>query len=197
MNYYVVIIPNEVAICLEPSLSDLNTNRYNSLLKDGHNVNPVDVPSHKSYFNQGAILDVTEGYKYAPYVNARTMAIFKKHLKEDAQFLKVGKIKTEDYFLFNVTKSIHCMDMVLSRYTKFSTGKLSEPSSIALVKRSVPEDCLLFRMAEYPKLLIASEQFTEIIKENRITGIGFTVLDFLLSNYIEGDAIPGLPITNQ
>ncbi len=91
-----------------------------------------------------------------------------------------GKLLKEQYYLANLVGKLACVDRELSECEQdsFEEDQLSYYEKMVLDTDKIPEGTNIFRLAETPRLLIASDAFSDLIKiEKECTGPSFCLTE--------------------
>ena len=81
--------------------------------------------------------------------------------------------KFEGYLLLNVIKRLPCMDMKISEYKLDEDGEVDSINKLVIQLPKKEFKLNLFRLAEFPVMLLGSRKLRELCVENEVTGIYF------------------------
>jgi len=113
-----------------------------------------------------------------PIVSERLLGIIWTLVEPDVQILDVTIVRESDkrkvpgYKLMNITQRINCLDHQQSTILKEDDGSI----------RSIPEICVksdrvgehhIFRLDEYPHIILVSDEWAQSLVGKRIRGLAF------------------------
>ncbi len=87
-----------------------------------------------------------------------------------------GKLITEPFFVANLVGTISCIhrEKTVCKQDSFNKDQLNYYKKMVLDPEKIPEGTQIFRLAETPRLILASDSFSDRIKiEEKCTGPSF------------------------
>jgi ADP-ribose pyrophosphatase YjhB (NUDIX family) len=78
------------------------------------------------------------------------------------------------YCVAHPLRQVACMDKGASRFKALDDGKVSIVSSLQVVNERIPDDAMLFRLQELPRLVIMRSDLRDLIEAANLTGLCLT-----------------------
>lgn len=137
---------------------------------------PLDwkLPRHELYHPHWPLLDFAHGYFQAPFVSERVVDVLKGRIGNQAEFRCIGKLKGRRYFVMNVLLLADCLDKTkaIISYSPNDPTRILRVKTFAFAPRKIP-DAFVFKVPEDVGKIFATRAFVEIVREHRLTGVGF------------------------
>lgn len=124
-----------------------------------------------------SLRDFIFGYPQAPFVSERAYGLLKDFLGQHAEFRLIGSVLDVPYYVMNVLALIDCLDFERSDVHRWD----KDPSVVCGIHKWVfRADVLrrfagvpLFKLPQYPYVILANMVFVEFVRKHRLTGVGF------------------------
>lgn len=165
---------------------------YYSMFLKGERVS-LELPHLKVQVKeQGPVLDYTEtSTRTVPIVSLRLKQALEKITRDEVEFIAVEvagmtaeqRVQHGEFFIMNVCKQVECLDPARSMVTYYpddnyggkDAGKISMIYRLVLDPTRIVGDEHIFRLPEYPFVIIVSEKVRDIVLENNYTGMRFVI----------------------
>jgi hypothetical protein len=88
---------------------------------------------------------------------------------------KRGRPTKGEYFVANLLRKVACMDRDKSEFTQDPVSKsgVLGVSNLTVVATKVPKDVKLFRLGEFPRVIVIRSDLVKRIKAEKLTGLRF------------------------
>ena len=86
---------------------------------------------------------------------------------------KRGRPTKGEYFIANILRTVACMDRDKSDFTQspVTKTKLLGVDNLTVVPTKIPKDLKLFRLGEYPRVIVIRSDLVKRIKAEKLTGL--------------------------
>ncbi len=120
-------------------------------------------------------------------ISSRVKGLFEAEGLDDAsvEYLpfilkdKKGRVVEKQYFVANALVKIDCLDHERSWYKTDSDEAtvVEDVSRLHLLKEEIPEEAKLFRLGEFPQLIIIRSDLLARLRKEGITGVSVQIID--------------------
>lgn len=119
--------------------------------------------------------DFVYGGFVAPVVSERVKKALEPIIGGAVQFWPAGKVKRQNYYIFNVIRILDCLDLKKSEisYSPDVPNKVLGIDKAYFDYGKVPEDAVVFKVPQYPRPIYVTGIFVDCVREHRLTGVGF------------------------
>jgi len=87
---------------------------------------------------------------------------------------KGREITTHHYCVAHPLRQVACMDKEGSVFSALEDGEVSEVSSLQVDAARVPDDAMLFRLQEFPRLVVVRSDMKDLVEAANLTGLCLT-----------------------
>ncbi len=139
--------------------------------------------------------DFVHGEGAAPFVSEHAKIVLQSVVGNSVQFWPIGKIKTENYYILNVTTVLDCLNIDASdiNYASDVPDKVLGIGKAIFDCGKISQNVVIFKVMQYPRPIYVTDTFVQCIREHKLTGVGFEHPDNVGVAKAK-DAFPDLPI---
>jgi hypothetical protein len=87
---------------------------------------------------------------------------------------KRGRPTKQEFFIANLRQKVECVDRAKSDITVSKvSGKLLGVDNLTVVEKKVPKDAQLFRLEEWPRVIVIRSDLAKRLRDEKLTGLKF------------------------
>ena len=87
---------------------------------------------------------------------------------------KRGRPVKQEYYVANLRQTVPCMDREKSEFNESDDdGEILSVQRLTALPKKIPKDAQLFRLGEFPRMIIIRSDLTKQLRDEKLTGLTF------------------------